>query len=192
MVAPGADPAQIKLAFEGVLPELTLDGDLRLKTSVNEVIEKAPYAYQIIDGLEVPVACRFNLQGYELSFSLPYGYDSLYPLVIDPELVFVTFSGAEDYDYGYYSFCTTYDDRGSPYVAGVPIPAVWQIPPPQWPTTPGAFQEEWTTIYEPMVCINKYNATGSALIYSTYYGGGGPDDLPHAMIVNSRGRNDRS
>ncbi len=37
-----------------------------------------------------------------------------------------------------------------------------------------------------IVGINKYNATGTSLIYSTYYGGAGPDYV-HTMKVNAQG-----
>lgn len=186
MIAPGADPNKIKLKFEGVHPELTTEGNLKIKTTVNEITEQAPYAYQLIHGKEVPVKCNFKLDNKQLTFELPEGYNSQYALVIDPELVFTTFSGAEDFANGYFSFCTTYDAQGCLYAAGVPVWGIWPFPP-LWPTTPGAFQTTYSTIYGPMVCINKYNASGSNLVYSTYYGGGGPNDLPHAMIVNNQG-----
>lgn len=186
VIAPGADPRKIRLRFEGVLPQLTTAGTLFIKTSVNEITEQAPYAYQQINGKTIPVKCHFKLTKDLLSFELPEGYNTAYPLVIDPELIFTTFSGAGDFFAGYYSFCTTYDDAGCLYAAGVPVWSLWPFPP-QWPVTPGAFQTTYSTIYGPMVCINKYNATGTDLVYSTYFGGSGPDDLPHAMIVNPEG-----
>lgn len=186
MIAPGSDPNHIRLNFQGVHPHMTAAGNLSIKTSVNEVTEQAPYAYQIINGKEVPVKCKFKLNGDQLTFELPEGYNNQYTLIIDPELVFTTFSGGGDYQMGYYSFCTTYDREGCLYAAGVPIVFLWPFPP-LWPVTPGAFQTTYSTVYGPMVCINKYNASGTDLVYSTYYGGGGPNDLPHAMIVNDQG-----
>src|SRR5690606_2287540 len=50
IVAPNADVSQIKLSFQGVKPQLLANGDLRIKTSVNEIIEQAPYTYQEIAG----------------------------------------------------------------------------------------------------------------------------------------------
>src|SRR5690606_34985797 len=160
IIAPGADPGLIQLSFEGVMPEIMANGNLHIVTSVNEIIEQAPYAYQMIGGVEVPVDCHFELTGNLLSFSLPAGYDQQYPLIIDPELVFTTFSGGGDFQNGYFSYCTTYDAEGSLYAAGVPLWGFWPYPP-EWPTTPGAFQPEYTSIYGPMVIINKYNAVGS-------------------------------
>ena len=162
------------------------NGDLLLATNAGNIIEKAPYAYQKIGNREVPVPCRYQLTGQDVSFHFPQGYQAEYPLTIDPELVFATFSGAGNFGGGYFSFCTTYDHSGNLYTAGNPVRVMWG-PPPLWPTTPGAFQPNWSSIYEPMVCINKYSANGSQLLYSTYYGGAGPNDLPHSMIVNSQG-----
>ncbi len=50
VVHPGADATVIQLQFEGVTPQLQKNGNLELKTSVNTVIEQAPYAYQVIGG----------------------------------------------------------------------------------------------------------------------------------------------
>lgn len=185
-VEANADPSVIILRFEGISPVLQANGDLLLPVTSGDVVEKAPYAYQVINGRQVMVPCRYVLSGQELSFSFPEGYRKDLPLVIDPELVFATFSGAGDFRGGYFSFCTTYDRDGNLYAAGNPVRILWS-PPPLWPVSPGAFQENWTSIYEPMVCINKYNANGSQLVYSTYYGGAGPNDLPHSMIVNRQG-----
>jgi gliding motility-associated-like protein len=185
-IDPYSDPSLIRLKFEGIRPELQANGDLLLPAFSGDVIEKKPYAYQVIKGRKVTVPCRYVLSGQELSFGFPEGYRQDLPLVIDPELVFVTFSGAGDFSGGYFSFCTTYDRNGNLYAAGNPVRILWS-PPPIWPVTPGAFQANWTSIYEPMVCINKYSANGSQLLFSTYYGGAGPNDLPHSMIVNRQG-----
>src|SRR5690554_2126289 len=59
IVAPHADISQVSLSFEGVQPELTKDGSLLIKTSVNEIIEKAPYTYQEIDGKIIEVVSNY-------------------------------------------------------------------------------------------------------------------------------------
>jgi hypothetical protein len=52
-----------------------------------------------------------------------------------------------------------------------------------WPTVVGtSFQANWAAGND--VGINKYNATGNTLIYSTYYGGAG-QDYPHSLYVNN-------
>jgi len=176
IVAAGADAGRIALAFEGVTPQLTPEGHLKIRTSVNEVTEQAPYAYQVIAGRETPVPCHYRLAGGRLTFDLPAGYDRQYPLVIDPQLIFATYSGGTGVGTGFYSFTTTYDAFGNLY-------AGCQAYQAGWPTTTGAFQAAFAGNQD--VGVNKYNATGTTLIYSTYYGGSSVD-LPHAMYVNDR------
>src|SRR5690606_28468218 len=100
IVAEAADPADIRLEFVGVTPQLTPEGKLKIRTSVNEITEQPPYAYQLINGTEQAVPCFYILNSNELSFGFPHGYNPNYPLIIDPELVFTTFSGAGDFASG--------------------------------------------------------------------------------------------
>ncbi|RYE13143.1 MAG: hypothetical protein EOP51_30275, partial [Sphingobacteriales bacterium] len=186
IVHAGSQAAQIALQYEGVTPVLQNDGSMRITTSVNEVIEQKPFAYQMANGQQQEVACNYKIVNNVVSFEFPNGYDLQRDLIIDPQLVFVTYSGAGPFSAGYFSFCSTYDEAGNFYAGGIPLRAIW-FDPPLWPTTPGAFQQTYTSIYEPMVCINKYNAAGSNLIFSTYYGGAGPNDIPHAMVTNAQG-----
>lgn len=178
VVSPGADVKQIKLSFEGVTPELKPDGSIYIKTSVNEVTELAPYSYQIINGQEKAVKSNFKLEKGHLSFEFPEGYDETQTLVIDPVLVFATFSGGGGGGgSNNYGFSTTYDALGNLY-AGAECYTIG------WPTTAGAFQQNFGGNRD--VGVNKYNASGSALVYSTYYGGS-QFEVPNAMKVNGLG-----
>lgn len=170
----GIDASVIKLQFEGVMPKLQSNGSLLLKTTVNTVIEQAPYAYQVIGGKNIKVPCRYRVSGDEVSFVFPAGYDKRYALVIDPVLVFSTFSGSTAMTYG---FSATYDAAGSLYAGG----ECFSI---GWPVTTGAYQTTFGNNVD--AGINKYSANGSTLMYSTYYGGSG-QDLPNNMIVNHAG-----
>lgn len=174
IIAAGADPSQISLSFEGVTPRIDPSGNLIIKTSVNEIKEQAPYTYQVIEGKTIPVKCSYTLKGGKLSFAFPEGYDQQQPLIIDPVLVFATYSGGTQSSF--YSFSTTYDADGN-LIAGS------QAYGAGWPATPGAFQAAFSGVQD--VAINKYNATGTNLIYSTYYGGINIE-LPHAMKVNDQ------
>src|SRR6218665_1075668 len=115
-ISPEGDPANIVLDYSGVMPRLSPDGHLLIRTSVNEVREEAPYAYQVIGGKEQKVPCFYVLKGQQVRFSLPEGYDKRYPLVIDPALIFSTYSGAQSSSF--YSFTTTYDKHGNLYSGG--------------------------------------------------------------------------
>jgi gliding motility-associated-like protein len=173
VVQPGADPAQIQLAFEGVQPGLMKDGSLRIQTSVNTITEQAPYVYQLINGKEVAVKCNYTLQpGNKIAFAFPEGYQQAYELIIDPVLVFSTFSGSTAMTFG---FSATYDLSGNLYAGGECFGA-------GWPSTTGAFQVTYGGSVD--AGINKYSTNGTSIIYSTYYGGSGTD-LPNNMMVNT-------
>jgi gliding motility-associated-like protein len=174
VVAAGADAGQVSLSFDGVKPVVTAKGELKLTTSVNEVVEKAPYCYQDIDGKRVTVPAKYQLDNGILSFAFPQGYNHAFPLVIDPELTFATYSGGNSASN--YSFSTTYDSDGHLY-AGAQAYGVG------WPVTTGAFQSTWAGSQD--VSVNKYSPDGLSLIYSTYYGGSSVD-LPHTMMVNAQ------
>ena len=69
---PGVDPAVLTLGFEGVdRMEINEHGDLVLHVPGGELIHRAPYAYQQVDGAEKQVASRYDLRpdgaiGFEL------------------------------------------------------------------------------------------------------------------------------
>lgn len=174
IVAPGADPSLISLQFEGVQPTIAESGSLKISTTVNEVTEAAPYVFQVIDGERKEVKCKYRLDEGKLTFDLYEGYDKAYPLVIDPAVVFITYSGSTGSNLGH---CTTYDDDGNLYGASWPGTA-------DWPATIGAFQLTIGGSFD--AGINKYNAAGTSLVFSTYYGGNGTE-TPHAMRVNDQG-----
>jgi gliding motility-associated-like protein len=174
VIAPGADPGKIVLQYKGAIP-LIKYGKLNLETSVNTISEVIPVAFQVINGVQHKVSCRFKLLGNgKVSFDIPGKYDNRYPLTIDPILVFATYSGSVGVTYGY---SATYDTSGNSYAAGT-------IFTTGWPVTVGAFQQSFVGSTD--VAINKYNPTGTSLIYSTYYGGS-HFDRPNSLLANDAG-----
>lgn len=175
IVAPNANVNDIVFEYEGVTPKLLDNGNLLMDIGFNKIQESAPYCYQIIDGKKVEVACKYQLNNKkELRFVFPKGYRKDITLVIDPTLVFATYSGSTATTYG---FSATYDNNGSLYAGGECFGVGWAF-------TPGAFQ----TVYGGGVDagINKYTPNGNSVVYSTYYGGSG-GDLPNNMVVNNNG-----
>lgn len=173
IVAPNGSPQDIQLAYDGVDELFIKNGNLHIKTSVNEIIEQKPYAYQNIDGKEKEVKCLFQLKNNTVSFHFPKGYNTNYPLIIDPALVFASYSGATVDNWG---FTSTFNDLGNLYGGGVSFGF-------GYPVTTGAIQ---TTFGGGAldISISKFSPNGSSLEYSTYFGGGN-SDYPHSMIVNS-------
>lgn len=173
IVHPGASVASITLQYKGVQPKLLANGNIQLPLGFNTLEETAPYTYQLINGNRVTVKSRFVLSANGLlTFDFPDGYDKSKDLIIDPTLVFATYSGSTGMTFG---FSATYDLSGSLYAGGECFAV-------GWPSTLGAFQFSYGGGVD--AGINKYTPNGNALVYSTYYGGSG-SDLPNNMVVNA-------
>ena len=93
VVQPGANPAQIQLAYRGATAvRLTADGQLEVVTPLNTFRDAAPVAYQVRAGQRVPVEMSYALDAgpssgeparYGFGFHLG-AYDPALPLVLDP------------------------------------------------------------------------------------------------------------
>lgn len=178
IVKPGADPAQIRLAFEGADGLQLSKGNLLIRTSVGTITEMAPFAYQFIDGVMREVPCQYVLDGKEIQFRFPKGYEAAENLIIDPVVTFATLTGSVADNWG---FTATYDHQGNFYAGGI-------VNGTGYPTTLGAFQDTFAggTAGTSMPCdvsISKFNAAGNSLIYSTYLGGN-QNDMPHSLVVD--------
>jgi PKD repeat protein len=171
-VAPNANADQIVLDFEGTSGLQLKDGNLIINTSINDIIEQKPVAFQMIDGVAVPVECAFALSGTKVYYTFPNGYDKRYELVVDPNLIFCSYSGSVIDNWG---FTATYDQFGNLYAGGITFAN-------GYPLSVGAFQQTFGG-GSCDATISKYTANGSVFLYSTYLGGDEADQ-PHSMIVN--------
>lgn len=173
IVAPGGDPAQVRLQFEGQDGLSLKDGRLFVKTSAGTVIEEAPVAYQETSSGRKGVRCSYRLIGSRVSFDLPDGYDPSLPLVIDPVLTFATYSGSTADNFG---FTATYDSSGHLYGGGIVFGS-------GYPTTVGVLDpaSNGGTID---IGITKFSADGATQVWSTYLGGSG-NECPHSLVVNT-------
>ena len=97
-----------------------------------------------------------------LSFEFLNSYDNTKDLVIDPTLIFSTYSGSTADNFGY---TATYDNFGFLY-SGSTVFGVG------YPTTLGAYQINYANnLGGTDIGITKYDTTGTQRIYSTYLGG---------------------
>ena len=175
IIHPKSSTKKIKLKYSGHDDIFLKDGNLILKTSINQIKELAPYAYQIINEKKVNIKCNFKLRNNILTFDFPEGYDKNKKLIIDPVLIFSTYSGSTADNFGY---TATYDRLGFLY-SGSTVFGVG------YPTTLGAYQINYANNNGGTdIAITKYDTTGTMRIYSTYLGGS-MDELPHSMIVNN-------
>ena len=156
VVAPGADAHTIRLAFDGIgSASLDRADNLVLHTSGGDVVEHAPIVYQEVNGQHKRVAGRYVLKGnQQVGFEVGR-YDHGKPLVIDPVLSYSTYLGT-----GIGSSIAV-DSSGSAYVTGTTFSTNFPTKHPLQANNAG----------EEDVFVTKFNANGSALVYSTYLGG---------------------
>lgn len=176
ILEPGAKPQQIKTKITGAEKLELSFGKLRIHTSIGVQEDLPPIAFQVINGDTVIIPCNFVLREDILSFELGK-YRSDLPLVIDPTLIFGSYSGSTIDNWGY---CATYDGLGFLYSGGIAFGT-------GYPFTLGAYQTTFNggqgTFPEDIV-ISKYDTTGGFMVYSTYLGGSA-NELPHSIIVNN-------
>lgn len=179
ILKPGADATDIQIQYEGQEKLSLKNGRLIIKLSIDEIVEQKPLAWQIVDGVRELVVCNYKLKKNVLSFDFPEGYDQTKELIIDPELIFSTYSGSTADNFGY---TATYDNDGYLYSGSSAFGA-------GYPVTPGAYQQTWGggdgqgSLVGTDMAITKYDISGTFRVYSTYLGGAN-DDLPHSLIVN--------
>jgi len=179
IVSPQGDANDIQLNYEG-LESMYLDkGALVLKTSVNEIVEQHPYAFQWIGGTRQEVPCEFILEGSTVRFHFPKGFNKAYELVIDPILVFACSSGSTADNFG---MTATYDAQGNLYSGGT----CFDI---GFPTTVGAYDVTFngaTAYGRTDVVVTKYDASGTFLQYSTYIGGATGTEIVTSLVVDAQ------
>jgi len=160
VVAPGADPNVIQIAFQGIEgAEISRMGDLLLRTAQGDLRLSKPIAYQDRNGTREAVSASYIRKGVSgIGFQLG-DYDRSRPLIIDPVLVYSTYLGGNGFDQGY---AIAVDSFGSAYVTGKTAAA-------DFPTTSGAFQTSFGG--GDALFVAKLNPQGTALVYSTYING---------------------
>jgi hypothetical protein len=158
LVAPGANPGQVVLGFDGA-DNVRLDagGDLVVSVAGKELVQRRPVSYQETEQGRRPVASRYVAQGNG-HYGVALGdYDSTRPLVIDPVIVYSTLLGgtaaerAED---------VAVDSTGHAYVVGTTQSV-------DFPTAGAALPREGEF---GNAVVFKLNPAGTALVYSTYLG----------------------
>jgi hypothetical protein len=172
VVAPGANPDVIELAYEGA-DAVTVDpnGDLILRTSAGALHQERPRVYQEVDGRRVEIAGGYKVQGRRVGFALAR-YDASRPLVIDPVLAYATFLGGSGLDSGN---AIAVDSSGSAYVAGTTASS-------NFPTqSPAQRRQTGQDVF-----VAKLMPGGDALAYATYLGGSG-DDAAAGIAVDATG-----
>jgi hypothetical protein len=174
VVRAGADPKKIRLAFEGAgRPTIDRDGHLTLHLAGGALRQLRPVVYQEVGGVRRPVDARYVLRDGHVGFQLA-AYDPARSVVIDPVIVYSTYLGGSEDDE---ARGISVDAAGNAYIAGLALSV-------DFPTTATSVQATSAGSYEAFV--TKLDASGMALVYSTYLGGSG-DDGANGIAVTTGG-----
>ena len=120
---------------------------------------------------------------WEVGFEIA-SYDPTRPVVIDPVLSYATFLGGSGFDYAY---GVAVDSAGSAYVTGYTDSIDFPLANPARATPPdGSCGTDPDTYPCFDAFVAKLNATGTTLVYSTYFGGSG-EDYASEIAVDSHG-----
>jgi gliding motility-associated-like protein len=180
VVYPGGDVSKIAMLYEGVNKLSIKNKELIISTSVGTVKELYPYTFQFDPTKgKKEVGCKYVITGGNTVKFEVGSYDKNATLVIDPTLIFSTFTGSSADNYG---FTATPGPDGSLFAGGIVFGQ-------GYPITPGAFQTAFGGGNSPRALdmgITKFNPTGTARVYSTYIGGNG-NDFPHSLFSDPQG-----
>jgi hypothetical protein len=182
ILAPGADPAVIRLAFEGAVPRaIDPDGDLVLHSANGDIRQKKPIIYQELNGARRYISGGYTLypghipqttrtqpepprgsrgsRCYQVGFTVG-NYDKSMPLIIDPVLSYSTYLGGSGDDE---PTAIAVDSAGNCYVAGLTTSTNFPVLKPLQAGPQAGHQD---------VVVVKLDPAGN-LVYSTYLGGSG-------------------
>jgi hypothetical protein len=183
VVAPGADPGRIRLAFKGASRVLIdKDGGLVVRTKRgNKIHQHSPAIYQEVDGQRHNIAGGYVITRLcEVRFNVS-PFDRNRPLVIDPVLNYSTFLGgsmpAPGSPADSAAQAIAVDSSGNIYVTGFTGTTDFPTANPEQPAYGGGLYD---------VFVTKIDSSGSTLIYSTYLGGIN-DEKAFAIAVDSGG-----
>jgi hypothetical protein len=185
-IAPGVDPNLIRWRYDGARSVSVDDaGNLVVVAGAASggqavtVTERAPVAWQTINGEQKPVSVSYvSRPGNTISFLLG-SYDASQPLTIDPTLLYSTYLGANGDDLG---MAIASDDAGNVWTTGVTGSTNFPVAP-----NPGAFQGTKASNFDTFVTKTNTNAAGApSLVYSTYLGGNN-DEYGRGIAVDASG-----
>ena len=192
IVHPGADPGRIAMKYTGASKLSVKDNQLITHTTAGDIRELPPLSYQLNTAGRTEVDCKYTLTKDSIVRFKIKNFSPDATLIIDPTLVFCTFTGSRSDNWGY---TATYDGSGNFYSGSIVLDYTNQAGPSGnfFPASPGAFQTKYQggdgsegvgLDYD--VAIMCFNSTGSNRVYATYLGGTG-DEQPHSLIVDNAG-----
>lgn len=190
LLKPGADPNDIRLRYN-YLDKVNVDAQgIELTSSISTFRENIPHCSMRFQGNENEFSAHFvNNEDGTIGIRMEDvgQYDSL---IIDPEVVFATYSGTTADNFG---FTATNDYWGNMYAGGITTgPDMSFDPNGRYPATNGAFSVSYSGGVSDFseygfacdITISKYSADGTTLLYATYIGGA-HNEYPHSIVCDA-------
>jgi gliding motility-associated-like protein len=184
----GADLSAIKLKIVGADSVRVTEERLIVHTRFGDFSEVMPLSYEEQNGRRNQIKMFYEKRGDVIGFKTQF-FKNKVKTVIDPELIFSTYSGSTVDNFG---FTATFDLDGALYSGGI-VTSPTSVANGRYPATPGAFDETFNGGDNPTptnpnntpwdIGISKYSPDGSTLEYATYLGGS-RNEYPHSLIVN--------
>ena len=175
IVHPGGDVSRLRMSYAGA-DKLNLHrGQLTIGTSVGAVKEFAPASYLSNEQGRTEISSKYVIKnGNTVSFSVP-DHDQSATLIIDPTIVFVTFTGSKISNWG---FTATPGPDGSFFAGGIVFGEAFPYSTGQLQPVYGGGSFD--------VGLIKFNSNGSTKVYATYLGGS-DSETPHSLICDAQG-----
>lgn len=178
IVHPGADPNMIQLEHRGADSiYFVAKNTLGIATRFGPVFDGRLLCWTADEnGNKTRVSSAFQLNGQSVSYAFPEGYDSSETLIIDPSITFSSFTGSTSDNWG---FTAAPDANANLFGGGIVFGA-------GYPTTAGAYDQTFNGgegTFNIDIGITKFNAAGTAMMYSTYVGGN-RNETPNSIVSN--------
>ena len=173
VVKPGGQVSDIGFEYKDVeKTRIDKEGNLVIKTKFGEIKHAKPVGSQVIGGERVEIKTAFKRKedgayGFQVK-----EYNKNYELIIDPSvLVYSTYLGGSDTDS---ARSLAVDSAGSIYVAGFTSSMNFPAKDPVQGSYGGGKDDAF---------ITRIDASGTALVYSTYLGGSGDEGRCETCIA---------
>lgn len=184
IVNPGGNPESIQLKYSGAEEVSIVNGELRIRNSLGELIEQLPKVYQNINGKIKDIKAKYILERLAnnvvvVHFSFK-NFNSAFPLVIDPWVTYLGGPGGDD------GTSVNVDRQSNVIITGYSTLT-------GFPVTAGASQSAYGGGTGDAF-IAKMTASGNA-VFITYFGGSASewgygisaDDNNNILVVGSTG-----
>jgi gliding motility-associated-like protein len=189
IVHPGGNPDNIIMKYKGTDKLIVKNDQITIHTSVGDVKEMMPRTYQFSKDGNKDLECVYKAGADNTVHFHVSNYSPSATLIIDPTLIFSTFTGSKSDNWGY---TATFDEGGNFYSGSITLNSIPGDTGNGFLVSPGAYQSSWKGgdatdgSYKYDITIMKFSSNGQNRLYSTYLGGSG-NEQPHSLVADQAG-----